>query len=776
MKKYSVLMMTATCLLGTTLYAQVPGIINYQGRVVDAGTNFNGTGLFKFALVNAAGATNYWSNDGTAVGQPAATVSLNVTKGLYSVLLGDTTLSNMTTITPVVFANSDVRLRVWFNDGVNGSQQLSPDQRLGAVGYALNAASFASGGDVLGARLNIGVSNTLSGAYATIAGGSNNATALGAIGGGQNNTANGNDAVIGGGLGNTATGLGATVGGGVNNSAGTQGATVDGGANNMANNLWSTVGGGEDNTASGQNSTVAGGIDNTASGTGAFVGGGGTDGGLFRGNLASGVASTVGGGVRNTNSATYGTIGGGLYNSASGPWATVGGGSNNTASGLGATIAGGGYGVASGSAATVGGGEQNTASGPWATVGAGLYNSASGTGSFIGGGGYDGFSFGGNAASGAASVIGGGIRNIVSNSYTTVGGGNQNTASGANATVSGGTQNTASGIDATVAGGNLNTASGLVSTVGGGQINVASGEESTIPGGVNNVAAGDWSFAAGQEAQALHQGAFVWADSQIATFASTANDQFLIRAQGGVGIGTNDTAGVQLYVSTVNHGSAGNTAIFSAPNIGPDSSYIHYGATGDWYIRSAKNTGKVLIEDNGGKVGIGTASPDATLSVNGTADKPGGGSWSTFSDVRLKKNVEPLRGALDRLLELRAVTFEYKDPQSIHELPGMQIGMVAQEVEKVFPDWVDTAPNGMRRLSIHGFEALTVEALRELREEKDARLAEQQRQVTELRQQNASLASRLADLESKLQKLNEQVEQSKAAPQQATNIRELGGM
>ena len=39
--------------------------------------------------------------------------------------------------------------------------------------------------------------------------------------------------------------------------------------------------------------------------------------------------------------------------------------------------------------------------------------------------------------------------------------------------------------------------------------------------------------------------------------------------------------------------------------------------------------------------------------------------------------------------------------------------MIAQEVEKVFPDWVETAPNGMKRLSIHGFEALTVEALRD---------------------------------------------------------------
>jgi hypothetical protein len=55
-----------------------------------------------------------------------------------------------------------------------------------------------------------------------------------------------------------------------------------------------------------------------------------------------------------------------------------------------------------------------------------------------------------------------------------------------------------------------------------------------VAGGYKNLAGGDYSFAAGQQAQALHQGSFVWADSQNAIFPSTANDQFSVRAQGGV--------------------------------------------------------------------------------------------------------------------------------------------------------------------------------------------------------------------------------------------------
>ena len=127
--------------------AQVPQLINYQGRVAVNGTNFDGTGQFQFAFVDSSGATTYWSNDGAGTGgnAPTSAVSLTVTKGLYSVLLGDVTLTNMTAVPSSVFNNSDVRLRVWFNDGSNGWQQLSPDQRIAAVGYAMMAGSVADG-------------------------------------------------------------------------------------------------------------------------------------------------------------------------------------------------------------------------------------------------------------------------------------------------------------------------------------------------------------------------------------------------------------------------------------------------------------------------------------------------------------------------------------------------------------------------------------------------------------------------------------------------------
>ncbi len=52
-------------------------------------------------------------------------------------------------------------------------------------------------------------------------------------------------------------------------------------------------------------------------------------------------------------------------------------------------------------------------------------------------------------------------------------------------------------------------------------------------------------------------------------------------------------------------------------------------------------------------------------------------------------------------------------------LPGLQTGMIAQEVEKVFPEWVDNDPNGNKSIGFTGFEALMVEALRELKTDID---------------------------------------------------------
>ena len=118
---------------------------------------------------------------------------------------------------------------------------------------------------------------------------------------------------------------------------------------------------------------------------------------------------------------------------------------------------------------------------------------------------------------------------------------------------------------------------------------------------------------------------------------------------------------------------------------------------------------------------------DGDVVIAGNGYKPGGGSWADSSDIRLKQNVETMDGALDSMLALRGVTFEWREPEKHGNLTGTQMGMIAQEVEEVFPGWVSEGDDGFKILGIRGFEALTVEAVRELKHENEQLRAENEK-------------------------------------------------
>lgn len=234
----------------------------------------------------------------------------------------------------------------------------------------------------------------------------------------------------------------------------------------------------------------------------------------------------------------------GNHNSAVGVQTTVSGGKFNDANGNYATVGGGFHNTAVGDESTVGGGRYNTAFGGFACVAGGFSNDANGYAATVAGGFY-------NKVSNDHASIGGGQHNVAMREHATVGGGFSNEAYGTGATIGGGYDNRAVGVYATVAGGRENSASHWCSTVAGGISNEAHGSYATVPGGEQNSATGQYSLAAGRRAKALHNGAFVWADSQDADFESTGDNQFLIRASGGVGIGpTEPTAQFDVAANT----------------------------------------------------------------------------------------------------------------------------------------------------------------------------------------------------------------------------------
>jgi hypothetical protein len=153
----------AVCLfMGLTqAIADVPPVINHQGRIAVDGAPFSGVGAFRFALVNGATATNLWTNDGSAIGtnsRPDAAVEVSVVNGVYNVGLGDTSLPGMSALSPAVLDGAEVLLSIWFDDGVHGIQYLTPSQTLHSTPYAFRALVAQEVDNVDAARI---VSGTL---------------------------------------------------------------------------------------------------------------------------------------------------------------------------------------------------------------------------------------------------------------------------------------------------------------------------------------------------------------------------------------------------------------------------------------------------------------------------------------------------------------------------------------------------------------------------------------------------------------------------------------
>ena len=324
-------------------------------------------------------------------------------------------------------------------------------------------------------------------------------------------------------------------------------------------------------------------------------------------NIASGFASMVGGGYYNTASGSYSsacgyvniasgygsTISGGYYNKASNNNSTVGGGAYNAASGYRSVVSGGSGDSAIGSLSTVSGGGNNSARNGYTTVGGGAGNTASGYAGTVSGG-YN------NTAGGYASTVGGGYTNTAGNSYSTVSGGYQNIATNWGGTVSGGARDTATGYYSTVSGGYQNTASGNYSIVSGGQSNTAGSNYSVVNGGRNNTASGYYSTVNGGY------------QNSVSSWGSTVNGGYRDTASG--------------YASTVS-GGYNNTAGGDYSWVGGRGMKLGVNAhrTFVWGYNSSSSPPVIPTSDafligpsgNAIKVGIGTASPAASLDVNG---------------------------------------------------------------------------------------------------------------------------------------------------------------
>lgn len=123
--------------------------------------------------------------------------------------------------------------------------------------------------------------------------------------------------------------------------------------------------------------------------------------------------------------------------------------------------------------------------------------------------------------------------------------------------------------------------------------------------------------------------------------------------------------------------------------------------------------------------------------MNGGASKVGGGSWSVFSDERLKTVHGAFSRGLDALAQLEPIRFEYRPDNPLGLRAGSEyVGFSAQAVQRVIPEAVSTAESGYLRLDADPILWTMLNAVKELKGQNDA-----------LRAQNDELARRLAALE-----------------------------
>ena len=329
-------------------------------------------------------------------------------------------------------------------------------------------------------------------------------------------------------------------------------------------------------------------------------------------------------------------------------------------------------------------------------------------------------------ASGLSSIAMGGTA-LGSNSTSI---GNSTIASGTNSTALG--YATRASADVSIAMGDQTIASGISSTAMG--INTKSKSFGGTVVGLYNDSTTVGSTTAINNANRIFQIGNGTADN-------TRSNAVTVLQNGNVGIGiTNpvtklDIAGGNNWDLSSSEGDfrIGNSSYRIKMGIALDG-----GGAGAATIRSAggierlnlgaNNTNLLTLNGALGNVGIGTETPSQKLHVIGNILATG---TITPSDIRYKINIQPLKGALSNLLQLNGVTY-YLNSQEFPEWKfedNLQYGLIAQEVEKVYPGIVKNIDqNGYKGVDYVKLIPVLIESIKEQQKQID----EQRKMIEQL--------------------------------------------
>ncbi|MCP3942524.1 MAG: tail fiber domain-containing protein [Desulfobacteraceae bacterium] len=182
--------------------------------------------------------------------------------------------------------------------------------------------------------------------------------------------------------------------------------------------------------------------------------------------------------------------------------------------------------------------------------------------------------------------------------------------------------------------------------------------------------------------------------AMLEIFSSVANRAKFITDDGTYFFVAQNVDQTDAFTFYVQHGANTTRGLFNVKSNGPSMEYSHFYIRGD------------------GNIGVGTKNPSYKLDVNGIVRAHN----VSASDARWKTNINTMENALEKISKLRGVTYEWIDSS---RGAGNQIGVIAQEVEAVFPEVVSTDNEGYKSVAYSQLVAPLIEAVKTLKAEND---------------------------------------------------------
>ena len=239
--------------------------------------------------------------------------------------------------------------------------------------------------------------------------------------------------------------------------------------------------------------------------------------------------------------------------------------------------------------------------------------------------------------------------------------------------------------------------------------------------GTSNLFLGDWS---GRYNETGDQNVYLGADAGYNNVSGTGNVCLGYKA------GYNETGSNKLYIA---NSGADNTAAL---------------VYGDFYSKILRVNGNMGINAQAySDVSLYVeTSTYAAIYAHGTIYATG--SFANPSDFRLKENIVNLGSTLEKTLNLRPVSYDWKDKQQAKSM-GKQIGLIAQEVELLFPQLVVTDPKGFKAMDYSRLSVILLQALKE----QDQIVQKQALDIENAQKSIATLAEENKLMKQQLQKL-----------------------